>query len=75
MLWKKAIPVKHRIKEIEQGLKREFMETIQDPYETQKIIDNLVKSANEEILITFPSKQLQLTRDYISMNKNTYCNY
>ena len=56
MLWKKAIPVKHRIKEIEQGLKREFMETIQDPYETQKIIDNLVKSANEEILITFPSK-------------------
>jgi hypothetical protein len=75
MLWKKAIPVKHRIKEIEQGLKREFMETIQDPYETQKIIDNLIKSANEEILITFPSKQLQLTRDYISMNKNTYCNY
>jgi len=56
MLWKKAIPVKHRIKEIEQGLKREFMETIQDPYETQKIIDNLIKSANEEILITFPSK-------------------
>jgi len=56
MLWKKAIPVKHRIKEIEQGLKREFVETIQDPYETQKIIDNLIKSANEEILITFPSK-------------------
>ena len=56
MLWKKAIPVKQRIKEIEQGLKREFMETIQDPYEIQKIIDNLIKSANEEILITFPSK-------------------
>ena len=56
MLWKKAIPVKQRIKEIEQGLKREFMETIQDPYETQKIIDNLIKSANEEIMITFPSK-------------------
>ena len=56
MLWKKAIPAKQRIKEIEQGMKREFMETIQDPYETQKIFDNLIKSANEEIMITLPSK-------------------
>jgi hypothetical protein len=56
MLWKKAIPAKQRINEIEQGLKREFMETIRDPYETQKILDNLIKSANEEIMITLPSK-------------------
>ncbi|MGC2681769.1 MAG: hypothetical protein WA323_07865, partial [Candidatus Nitrosopolaris sp.] len=56
MLWKKAIPAKQRIKEIEQGLKREFMETIRDPYETQKILDNLIKPANEEIMITLPSK-------------------
>ena len=33
MLWNKAIPTKQRIKEIEQGLKREFIETIQDPIE------------------------------------------
>jgi hypothetical protein len=33
MLWNKAIPAKLRIKEIEQGLKREFIETIQDPIE------------------------------------------
>jgi hypothetical protein len=28
MLWRKAIPAKQRIKEIEEGLKREFIETI-----------------------------------------------
>ena len=48
MLWKKAIPATQRIKEIEQGLKREFMETIRDPYETQKILENLIKSAIDE---------------------------
>ena len=54
-LWKKAIPAKQRIKEIEQGLKREFMDTIQDSYETQKVLDNLLKSATEEILVIFPT--------------------
>jgi hypothetical protein len=54
MLWHKAVPPKQRIKEIEQGLKREFIETIQDPYETQKNFSNILKSANEEILITLP---------------------
>jgi hypothetical protein len=29
MLWKKSIPAKQRIKEIEEDLKREFVETIQ----------------------------------------------
>jgi DNA-binding transcriptional MerR regulator len=55
MLWKKAISAKQRIKEIEQGVKREFMDTIQDPYETQKILDSLLKSATEEILIILPT--------------------
>ena len=34
MLWKKAIPAKQRIKEIEEHIKREFIETIQDSEET-----------------------------------------
>lgn len=55
MLWRKAIPARQRIKEIEIGLKREFMETIQDPHETQTTFDNMVNSATEEILITFPT--------------------
>jgi hypothetical protein len=30
MLWKKAVPARQRIKKIEEDLKREFIETIQD---------------------------------------------
>jgi hypothetical protein len=60
MLWRKAIPAKQRIKEIEHGLKREFMETIQDPYEVQTILNNILNSANEEILLTFPTKTTTL---------------
>jgi signal transduction histidine kinase len=52
-LWNKAIPAKQRIMEIEQGLEREFIETIRDPQEIQNLGFDLIKSANEEILIIF----------------------
>ncbi len=53
MLWSRAIPAKQRIKEIEQGAKREFLETIRDLGEIQKIALDLIKKAEEEILILF----------------------
>jgi two-component system, OmpR family, sensor histidine kinase VicK len=52
-LWNKAIPAKQRIREIEKGAKREFVETFRDPSEIQKIGFNLIKKAEEEILILF----------------------
>ena len=52
-LWEKAIPAKQRIKEIEEGAKREFIETIRDPYEIQKLGFDIVKRAKEEIVIIF----------------------
>src|SRR5919107_1845207 len=52
-IWSKAIPAKRRIREIEEGLKREFIETIQSPYEAQKLIFDIIKSATEEIEIIF----------------------
>lgn len=52
-LWKKAIPAKQRIKEIEEGIKREFIETIRDSEETSSLISKVVSSATEEILIIF----------------------
>jgi two-component system sensor histidine kinase VicK len=55
MLWKKAIPAKQRIKEIEEGIKREFLETIQDPAETLALIRYTISSAAEEIMIMFPT--------------------
>jgi two-component system, OmpR family, sensor histidine kinase VicK len=50
-----AIPAKQRIKEVEYGAKREFIETIRDPADAQKLAFDLVKSASEEILIIFPT--------------------
>jgi two-component system, OmpR family, sensor histidine kinase VicK len=55
MLWKKAIPAKQRIKEIEEGMKREFIETIQDPSESLDLIHKTISSATEEIMIMFPT--------------------
>ena len=60
MLWTKAIPAKQRIKEIEEGLKRNFIETIQHPDEIEKLLTDLLTSANEEILIIFSSANTML---------------
>lgn len=53
MLWSKAIPAKQRFKEIEEGAKREFVETIRDSSEIQKLGFDLIKKAEDEILILF----------------------
>ena len=51
--WKKAIPAEQKVKEIEEGIKPEVIETFRDPVEIQMIGFELVKSAVEEILIIF----------------------
>jgi hypothetical protein len=55
LLWDKAISAKQRIKEIEQGLIREFMDIIRDPTDIKKLIFNLIKCAYDEISILFSS--------------------
>ena len=55
MLWQKAIPAKQRIKEIEEGVKREFIDAIREPKEIEKLLFQLLKSAAEEILIINPA--------------------
>src|SRR5829696_1430474 len=52
-LWNKAIPAKQRIKEIEEGIKPEVIETIREPPLTQARTIEMIKSANEEVLIIF----------------------
>ena len=51
VLWNKSIPAKERIKEIELGLDKEILETIQDPEDMKKKLLNLLQSATYEILI------------------------
>lgn len=58
ILRRKAISSKQGISEIEEGLKREFIETIQDHAEIKKITSDLIVSAVEEINIVFPTRNL-----------------
>jgi two-component system, OmpR family, sensor histidine kinase VicK len=51
--WHKAIPAEDRIREIEEGIKPDFIETIRDPTRVQNIAFDLVKSSKEEILTIF----------------------
>ncbi|HYF98491.1 MAG TPA: hypothetical protein VD815_00210 [Candidatus Saccharimonadales bacterium] len=57
MLWRKAVPAKRRIKEVQEGLKREFIETIQDPRETLDLIPKLLSSSIEEIQLIISNKE------------------
>lgn len=57
MLLRKAVPAKRRIKEVQEGLKREFIETIQDPRETLDLIPKLLSSTTEEIQLIISNKE------------------
>jgi two-component system sensor histidine kinase VicK len=52
-LWSKSIPVEDIIKEIEQGVEREFIEVIADSKKATEIYLNLVKSLQKEGLLLF----------------------
>ena len=52
-LWRKATPAEQKIREIEEGIEPEVIETIRNPFEIQKIAFELVKSARDEILLIF----------------------
>ena len=49
----KSNPAKQRIKEIEEGVKREFIETIQNSEEATSMVLKVLSSATEEIQMIF----------------------
>lgn len=54
-LWNNAIPAQEKIKEIEEGIKTPFTETLRDPLQIQKLIIDFVTSAKQEVLmLLFP---------------------
>ncbi len=70
MLWNKAIPAKKRTREIEDGSKREFIETIQDPKEILDLIQKLISESTEELLlIVSNNKILQLFENEIEFTR------
>jgi signal transduction histidine kinase len=58
MLWEKSISAEQRIKEIEYGIKREFIETINDSVKVKTIALDLLSNAKKEILIIFSDSHL-----------------
>ena len=52
-LWSRAIPVRQRIKELEEGVKREFVETLREPSEIKNLFFSLIRSAKYEIQLLF----------------------
>ena len=50
-LWKHAIPAEEEIREIEEGMKPPFTETLREPLQIQEIVLDLVNSAKQEILM------------------------
>lgn len=52
-LLSRAVPAKEKLKEIERGAEREFIETIQNPSAALQLAKELVRSASFEILVLF----------------------
>ncbi|MGN6351412.1 MAG: ATP-binding protein [Candidatus Nitrosocosmicus sp.] len=54
-LWNKAIPGTQKIKEIEEGIKPDVIETITDPAKINNLYLNLLRSATTEIMLIIPT--------------------
>ena len=54
-LWGKSIPAEQKIREIEEGIKPDIIEVIQNSSKAKDLYMNIVKDAVEEILLIFPT--------------------
>jgi hypothetical protein len=52
-LLSRAVPAKEKIKEVEKGAQRDFIETVRDPSAALQLAKELVRSASFEILVLF----------------------
>ena len=54
-LWSKAIPIEKKIREIEEGIVDDFIETLSDNDEIHAVLKHLLTSTMRELLIIFPT--------------------
>src|SRR5919106_5748914 len=64
-LWKNGVDAKSRIHDIEQGVDNEGIEIIQNPFDTQNLAFELVKSAQKEIRIIFSTANAFHRQEYV----------
>lgn len=63
MLWKRSIPAEQKIIELEGGLEPEVIETIRDPIEIQRLRNELLELAKDEILIIYSTARAFYRQD------------
>ncbi|HJU96173.1 MAG TPA: histidine kinase dimerization/phospho-acceptor domain-containing protein, partial [Nitrososphaera sp.] len=61
MLWSKAIPAEQRIKDIEEGHRKEFFEVIYNTEWAAEVYVNLAKSTKNNALLLLPSSRALVT--------------
>ena len=66
-LCNKAVPAKEKIRELNKGIRGDFIDNIEDPKEIQKIAIDLVKSASYEILLLFSTINSFYRAEYAGM--------
>jgi phosphatidylserine/phosphatidylglycerophosphate/cardiolipin synthase-like enzyme len=54
-LWSKAIPAGKKVKEIEEGIVSEFIDTLSDKDEINTILRSLLRSTMRELLVIIPT--------------------
>jgi two-component system sensor histidine kinase VicK len=65
--WDKAIPAKNKIKEIEEGLKSEYLEVISDYKKATDIYIDLARSVEEEALLLFANSKAMSRADRLGV--------
>lgn len=69
-LWNKSILAEEKIKEIEEGIQPQFIQTIRDSYQLQKLAYKLCASAREEVLILYSTAKAFLRQWKIGSDEN-----
>lgn len=55
ILWKTAIPIEDRVREIEYGIRLGFLDTIREPEEIENIYFNIITSVSKELFLLLPT--------------------
>jgi two-component system, OmpR family, sensor histidine kinase VicK len=67
ILWNKAIPAENKIREIEEGLKSEFLEVVSDGKKATGIYIDLAKSVEREALLLFANSKAIVRADRLGI--------
>src|SRR5215204_5423273 len=68
-IWSNGIDARHRMKQVEEGGVESDIEVIQNPDRTEELYWNIVKSAEKEILLIFPTANAIIRQEKIGIIK------